>query len=250
MGEGGRGPPPLFIRGQLGENEAMRPELRRVGRSATPVVVIDDFSGDVAGLVDIAAGLAPFPGHKGNYYPGLRRVITPADAAANAYVEKTLTDAAQFIAGAFDVDRFDLIEASFSMVTTDPAKLTPAQRAAHFDTTDPKHYAVLHYLNVPPASGTAFYRQRSTGIERVTDDNVATFVRAAQTEAAALPSDSGYLFGSDAHFEEIGSVEAMPDRLIIYPGSLLHSGIIPPGMSFSADPREGRLTTNIFVRGH
>ena len=45
-------------------------------------------------------------------------------------------------------------------------------------------------------------------------------------------------------------LKASPDRLVIYQGSLLHSGIIPPGMSFSADPREGRLTANIFVRGH
>ena len=43
--------------------------------------------------------------------------------------------------------------------------------------------------------------------------------------------------------------EALPDRMIIYQGSLLHSGIIPPGMPLSADPREGRLTANIFVRG-
>lgn len=228
----------------------MKPELRRVGTSATPVVVIDDFSGRVAELIDIAAELAPFPLHRGNYYPGLRRIITQGDAAAHAYVDETLTDAAQFIAGAFDVTGFDLLEASFSMVTTDPAELTPAQRAAHFDTTDPKHYAVLHYLNVPAESGTAFYRQRSTGIERVTEGNVATFVRVARAEAAELPANSGYLVGSNAYFEQIGAVAAVPDRLIVYPGSLLHSGIIPAGMSFSGDPREGRLTANIFVRGH
>jgi hypothetical protein len=65
-----------------------------------------------------------------------------------------------------------------------------------------------------------------------------------------LPGNSGYIHGSDPFFEQIGAVEAVPDRLIIYQGSLLHSGIIPGGMSFSADPREGRLTANIFVRGH
>jgi hypothetical protein len=37
--------------------------------------------------------------------------------------------------------------------------------------------------------------------------------------------------------------------MIIYQGSLLHSGIIPPGMPLNADPREGRLTATIFVRG-
>lgn len=228
----------------------MKPELRRVGESGTPVVVIDDFSGRTAELIDIAAALAPFPYHHGNYYPGLRRVITEADSEAYFFVEQMLTDAAQFIAGAFDVDGFDLLEASFSMVTTNPAELTPAQRAPHFDTTDPKHYAVLHYLNVARGTGTAFYRQRSTGVERVTEENVAAFVRTAQHEAASLPPGSGYILGSNAHFKEIGSVDAVPDRLIIYPGSLLHSGIIPTDMNRSTNPREGRLTANIFVRGH
>jgi hypothetical protein len=84
----------------------------------------------------------------------------------------------------------------------------------------------------------------------VTEGNIARFVTTAEREAALLPSDSGYIGGSDQYFEQIGAVEGIADRLIIYQGSLLHSGIIPPGMSFSSDPREGRLTANIFVRGH
>jgi hypothetical protein len=228
----------------------VKPELRRLGKSQSPVVVIDDFSGDPDRLIEIAAALAPFPSVERGYYPGLRRIITEADPAAYAYVERALTDCAQFIAGSFDVDGFDLLGASFSMITTDPAELKPQQRAPHFDTTDPKYYAVLHYLNVPTDSGTAFYRQRSTGIERVTDANVDIFVRVAQREMATLPTDSGYILGSNPHYEQIGAFEAVPDRLIIYQGSLLHSGIIPPGMNRSPNPHQGRLTANIFVRGH
>ena len=228
----------------------MKPELRKIGESATPVVVIDEFSGRVAELIDIAAGLAPFPYHRENYYPGLRRIITEADSAANDYVERSLNDAAQFIAGAYDVDSFDLLEASFSMVATDPSKLMPAQRAPHFDTTDPKHYALLHYLNVPADSGTAFYRHRATGVERVTAENIGFYVPIVREQAASLPANSGYILGDNEYFEQIEAIEAVPDRLIIYPGSLLHSGIIPPGMNLSHDPRVGRLTANFFVRGH
>jgi hypothetical protein len=180
----------------------------------------------------------------------VRRVITREDAAADAYVEETCQRAAQFIGGAFGIDRFDLIEASFSIVTMQPSELSPPQRAPHFDTTDPKHLALLHYLRVPPGTGTAFYGQRSTGIERVTEENLARFVGTARADAARLPPNSGYINASDAFFEQIGAVEAVPDRLIIYQGSLLHSGIIPPDMNFSADPREGRLTANLFVRGY
>jgi hypothetical protein len=214
------------------------------------VVVIDDFTGSAEAIAEAAEALAPFPAIAANYYPGLRRIITPADGAANAYVEQACEAAAQFIAGAFDVDGFDLIEASFSMVTAEPRELRPAQRAPHFDSTDQKYFALLHYLRVPTGTGTAFYRQRSTGIERVSEDNVARFVRSAEAEAALLRPDSGYIQGSDEYFEQIGAVDAVPDRMLIYQGSLLHSGIIPPDMPLSGDPRHGRLTANIFVRGH
>ena len=227
----------------------MRPELRRFGNSASAVVVIDAFSGELDRLLSLAESLAPYPPH-GNYYPGVRRVISNADAAAEAYVTEACERAAQFIGGAFDIDSFDLIEASFSMITTAPGSLTPPQRAPHFDTTDQKHLALLHYLHVPPGSGTAFYRQRSTGIERVTDANLDLFVRTAKADAAKLADDSGYINESDDYFEQIGAVDAVPDRLVIYQGSLLHSGLIPAGMNFSANPRQGRLTANLFVRGH
>lgn len=226
----------------------MKPELRRIGNEQSPLVVIDDFTGQLDEILVLAEELAPFPSARGNYYPGLRRFIESADSSANDYVERVCRDAGPFMAGAFDIDEFTLVEASFSMVTTPPSELSPAQRAPHFDTTDPKYYALLHYLRVPPGSGTAFYRQRSTGIERVTEANVATFVTAAERAAALLPRDSGYISGSDRFFEQIAVVEAVPDRLIIYQGALLHSGLIPAGMSFSNDPREGRLTANLFAR--
>lgn len=226
----------------------MKAELRRIGNSQSAVIVIDAFSDALDDVLDAADELAPYP-PLGNYYPGLRRVITPADERANCYVEDLCTRVAPYIAGAFEVDAFNLLEASFSIVTTPPDQLSPAQRAPHFDTTDQKHYALLHYLRVPDGSGTAFYRQRSTGIERVSETNLESFVRTAEAEAAMLPEQSGYIQGSDEFFEQIGAVEAVPDRLVIYQGSLLHSGIIPPGMNFSVDPRHGRLTANLFVRG-
>jgi hypothetical protein len=229
----------------------VKPELRRVGISQSPVVLIDDFSGEPEEAASMADALAPFPDvNPGSYYPGVRRLIEPNDISANAYVERICEQASQFVAGAFDVDGFDLLEASFSMVSAAPAELRPAQRAPHFDSTDQKYYALLHYLRVPEGTGTAFYRQRSTGIERVTEANISTFVSTAEREAAMLPADSGYINGSNLFFEQIGAVEAVPDRLIIYQGSLLHSGIIPAGMNLSPDPRVGRLTANFFLRGH
>ncbi len=227
----------------------MKPELRRVGNSQSPVVVIDDFSGAAEDIARIADALAPYPPITQNFYPGVRRVITPADASAYDYVTKACRAAAPFVGGAFDVDGFDLKEASFSIVSRQPGDLHPPQRIPHFDSPDENIIAVLHFLRVPENSGTAFYRHRSTGIERITNENVDHYVPMARAAAERLPADSGYINGSNEYYEQIGAVEAVPDRLIIYHSCLLHSGIIPAGMRFSADPRQGRLTGNLFLVG-
>jgi hypothetical protein len=222
----------------------MTPALRRIGAHSSSLVVIDDFSGEADSIVDIASALAPFPGVRRIYYPGLRRVLGERDGAAWDYVMRTMRACAPFVGGGFDAEGFDLVEASFSIVTARPDTLGPAQRAPHFDSTDPDYIAVLHYLGGVAGSGTAFYRQRATGIERVDDANLGAFVAAARKESAEL---DGYTCGSNRFFEQVAAVEALPDRLIMYQGALLHSGVIPADMAFSADPRDGRLTANFFV---
>lgn len=221
----------------------------RVGQTQSPVVIIDDFTGDAEEIGRLADEFAPFPPIKGNYFPGLRRIIGNLDGEAYSYVLATCERAAPFIGGAFDVSSFDLDEASFSLVTLKPSELQPVQKAPHFDDPEQNIYALLHYLRVPAGSGTAFYRHRATGIERITSANVGQFVAVASRESRVVAARPGYINGSDQFYEEIGRVEAVPDRVIIYHGSLLHSGIIPEGMSFSADPREGRLTANFFLKG-
>lgn len=224
----------------------MKPALHRFGRGEHPVVVVDDFSGTVEHIVDIAAALAPYPRPAKNYYPGLRRIIRDEDEAAMAYVVETLERAAPFIGGAFDLDSFDLVEASFSMVTTLPQSLSAPQRAPHFDALEPDYLALLHYLSDTPGTGTAFFRHRATGVELISEQLAPRFLTLAQREAAML---DGYVRGSNGYFEQIGAVESAPDRLAIYQGALLHSGIIPPDMNFSDDPRRGRLTLNVFLQG-
>ncbi len=223
----------------------MTPQLLRIGNGRHPVVVVDAATGDAGAVVEIAAALAPFPRGPNPNYPGVRRVIEERDGAAFGYVRGLLESCAPFMAGGFDCEGFDLLEASFSIVTTPPAVLQPQQRVPHFDSTDPRYLAVMHYLGDVAETGTAFFRQRATGIETVTDANGAAFVANARATVAGL---TGYITGDNAAFEEIGRVAGVRDRVVIYQGALLHSGIIPPDMPLDPDPRRGRLTTNIFVR--
>lgn len=222
----------------------MTPDVRRIGSANSPLIAIDDFSGDVPAIIDMAAAMAPFPPAARGQYPGTRRMIAPGEPAAG-YVSRTLKAVAPLIFAAFGVKKFDVHYASFSMVTVDPAELLPQQRVPHFDSTHPGYIAILHYLRVSPDSGTAFYRQRATGIDTIDEGNVGAFAAAADPVAAA---SSGYVRDGNAAFEQIAMVEAIPDRLVIYPGRLLHSGLVPRDLALSDDPRRGRLTANLFIQ--
>lgn len=223
----------------------MQPHRLFVGQCRTPVLTLDEAGPDPGKIVELAAQLAPFPAAANNY-PGLRRILGPGDAAAWDYVIALLETAAPFVGGAFDVDGFDLVEASFSMVTTVPSRLTAVQRIPHFDAVEDDLFALLHYLT--PCDGTAFYRHAPSGLELVTPDTVDIFV--ADARRAAQAASPAYIASDMLGFERIGHVDGQRGRLVAYPGRLLHSGIIGDGFSFSSDPRMGRLTTNIFVRAH
>jgi hypothetical protein len=222
----------------------MKPSIRLIGESRQPVLVIDDFTGNMREVIEIATALAPFGQSEDTYYPGLRRHITPTDRNAFAYAESVLEEIGPFLGDMFGFEWFDWIEASFSMITTAPDDLIPGQRTPHFDSTDPGYLAILHYLS--DTEGTAFYRQRATNVELVTPQSAEAVTAAARIAAAEA---QGYFHGSNAHYEQIGLIEGVADRLVLYRGALLHSGIIPPGAMLSPDPRQGRLTANLFGRG-
>ena len=46
------------------------------------------------------------------------------------------------------------------------------------------------------------------------------YVPVAEVQIPQLPAGSGYFNGSDEFYEQIGAVEAVPDRMIIFQGSL------------------------------
>lgn len=45
----------------------------------------------------------------------------------------------------------------------------------------------------------------------------------------------------------MGKIDYRPNRLLIYPGTLLHSGLIDAGTDLDTSPLSGRLTVNIFA---
>ncbi len=228
----------------------MAARVEEIGHEKNRVLVVDDFMDEPQLLIQQATAMAPFPAETETYYPGLRRLITPKDADTEDHVLESLEALAPLIGQVFGLRSFMPTEASFSLVTRRPHELSQAQRLPHYDKTDPNFLAVLHYLSPTPQGGTSFYRHRSTGFERIAPEREGqyAFVRGQEVTAAGeMPAS--YFTDSDRHFERIARFEARFNRLLIYRGSLLHSGDIPADFTFSSDPSVGRLTCNIFLQG-
>ncbi len=222
--------------------------VHSIGNEHNSVVVIDDLLTHPQTLIDQAITLAPFITEKDNYYPGLRRVITPNDWATDDAIADILHTVAPTIGEVFGIKSFMPTESSFCLVTKRPAELTPLQRLPHYDHVDPDFLAVLLFLSPVTQGATNFYRHTATGYERIGPNRADAYHAARQREVIAEPP-MHYFSESTSEFERIASFEARFNRLLVYRGSLLHSGGIPDDFAFSADPVQGRLTCNIFLQG-
>jgi hypothetical protein len=225
-----------------GPDIAARVEFR--GREREAAIIVDDFLVDARPLVEFAAAQNNFSPVKGNLYPGIRAPLP------NAYMRMLVGCLQEPIARIFGLSEINLarVEGDFSIVTTPPDQLQLLQCLPHFDTTDPGQVAVLHYLCRPEQGGTSFYRHRNTGFESIDSARHDRFMAALGADLMANgPPTRYYMQGDNAIFERIGRLEAKFNRLVIYRSATLHSGDIPPGFAFDADPRTGRLTANAFL---
>lgn len=226
----------------------MEVEVHEVGRSKSKVVVIDDFLTNADDAVDAAAALPAFPPEGKTAYPGRRHQIGPGDKAS-LYVLDILRTAGPLIESHFDADSFRVFEASFSLVTTPPDEMTPKQRIPHYDWADPNYLAILLHLHRVPHTGTAFYRHVASDVENVSSESapeLRKLVHAELAENHPAPISSGG--HSNAHYKKLFEVEGRFNRLVIYQGNLLHSGYVSPDFNYSDDPRNGRLTANLFIQ--
>lgn len=224
----------------------MPPDVRSLQIGAHQVLLIDDFLEDPQALVEAACAsrFEPCPGvAEGKGYPGMRA------AAPAAYAQALLELADPLIKANYAVPEALSIRLSvdqFSLTTVAPAQLGPLQRTPHFDASTPHYMAVLLYLCDERHGGTGFYRHKATGLQQITAETREHYLDVYTAELNRRHPPARYFDAGDEHFEFLGMVPARFNRLVVYPGSLLHSACINPRLSISADPRQGRLTVNSF----
>lgn len=217
--------------------------IHQFGNEREPVVQIDDYSGMVAELRAAACDVEYQSG--GGAYPGLRAWARPD------YLDRKRALMMEVMSKIFGFSKTLTLDAStYSLVTMSPEELSPFQRIPHYDHAEGKLVAVMHYLLGAETGGTAFYRHKRTGFETITPQREQTFHAARlQDEKEFGVPPAAYFYGDDDRYELIGEIEAKPDRLVLYRGRMLHSGVIPDPSLLTDDPATGRLTINMFLRG-
>ena len=226
-------------------NENAQIEVLTVGDEQTPVIIIEQLSASVSQLIDFAEDGSTF-GDAGGFYPGIRKPL-PKEYAIN--ICKKYLPLIKKVYQLEATAKANIVLSALSLAVTPQNKLRPIQTLPHFDTTAHNQFAVVHYLCDQQHGGTSFYRHKSTGFERISDNRLTRYGSLLKQQAIAcqLHKHLAYMQGDNELFSLIHSVKASMNRAIIYPSNLLHSGNINIDTGLLADPRKGRLTTSSFI---
>jgi len=213
-----------------------------IGAERTQIVQVSDFF-KTPELVVVAASSHRYA-YINPHYPGIRASVEPELLAGLCGAVSDL------VAKHSGSEKRDWMgQAWYSIVTHPKERLTPIQRLPHFDGFDGAQLAVMIYLNRTKHGGTGFYRHISTGFERVTEARYPAYKTALESGVgkSGLPP-ARYIEDGAPHFEKVFESSASFNSLILYPGTILHSGVIDNQSNLPANAKTGRLTINGFFR--
>jgi hypothetical protein len=221
------------------------PHIEFIGLQQTPVIIIDDFGADLSPLIDIAIDDSQFNQDQGSYYPGQRAPLP------KQYVIDVINAVYQLIYDTYKVPhslRLKPQQCVFSVIDKPAQRLLPLQCMPHFDTPEPHYFAILHYLNNGDHGDTGFFRHNTTQYEQITPHNIDHYFSQAQPVVDAQQTlTPDYVVDSNDHYTLYHQVQYRPNRLVIYPGNLLHSTLVNSATDIDSSPKTGRLTANIFI---
>jgi len=179
-----------------------------------------------------------------NAFPGPElRLPEAAAAGLGTYFDERFR-------ASFDGRRTERFYARLSMVTRAPEALMPWQWQPHVDqlATSPEQSiaaSVLYLFDDPALGGTAFYRPKRPVAELLPMIEDSSRLPPAEFSAKHGVAP-GYMTESNDWYEKVASVPAAYNRLIVYSGTVFHSGEIAHPERLSDDPAIGRLTINGF----
>ena len=213
-----------------------------VGKEKIPLLVIDNFLENPETLIQYCLDTNSF-NNADSFYPGVRML------APELYIYAMRYYLADLIEAIFGLKKSDWRDgrAAYSMIVTRPENISGRQSIPHVDSFKPNDLACVHYLCDSTKGGTSLYRHKKTGFEIINDARIAHYNKLAIDEGILDITPKSYMNGSTLFFEQIACIDAMFNRMIIYPTHVLHSANIAPGFDFDPNPETGRLTLNSFI---
>ncbi len=217
-------------------NPRARLTVQRLGDEKELLLIVDDALDRVDDLV-AQAGLADFKPPSGeSLYPGLNAPL-PA-----TYLPMMMTALNRPMSEIFGVPLASQtrVFGFFGLMTVEAAAMTRPQATPHIDAFHLHGLAGVHYLGSGEFGGTAFYRHKTTGFERITPSRSHKYqtLRAAELATAADPATL---------YDDIAYVEPLPNRLILYRAGQLHSARLTNSPTLPTHASRGRLTANLFI---
>lgn len=225
-------------------NQGVNPVINYIGNMNTPIVIVDNFSLNPQEIRSHACTLARYQPDESTYYPGVRALL-PKQVVVD-YLAPILKGLCSIYAIPEHLKPAPK-NSYFSLITTQPDDLLLVQSIPHVDTVSPYVFAVLHYIDEGHHGGTGFFRHIPTGFERLTAENESQYCEETNRYMGSHTAPTGYCGNNSDLYELYYQIEYRPNRLVIYPGNLLHSVVVDETNDISADPTNGRLTANLFV---
>ncbi|GAC15305.1 DUF6445 family protein [Aliiglaciecola lipolytica] len=220
-------------------------DIQFIGIEKTPVLIVDNILINYSELIDTAVNTTNFRIINSSMYPGVRAIL-PKD-----YVLQILRALAEPINKIYAIPKSKQLRplgAYYSLVSIPASNLHPLQMKPHFDSDEPWYFAMIHYLNPNPHGGTGFFRHKPTGYECITKDRKNNYIELIKGSTTNNSEENvGYVNQTNSEYELIHSVDYNPNRLVFYPGNILHSGLINDEIDISDSPQSGRLTANMFI---
>lgn len=226
-------------------NPEIQIDLKLVGEEKTPVLIIDNFSLDNQAIIDYACEHSEFGSDNATAYPGIRSMLT------RQYVVDVLKVVYPYLYKVYSIPLHLKLKTQaryYSILSKAENELQSSQRVPHVDSPSPYYFAILHYLNEGEFCDTGFFRHKPTGFEKV----YAARTNEYYAKRESFFNEHGepeakYINQSSEQYELYDKIEYKANRLVAYPGCLLHSALVDPKRDLNPDPRTGRLTANIFV---
>ncbi len=222
------------------------PPIQVEAFASRPVVVVDDVLTDPNLLRGMAAkhwDAFAVAGH--NAFPGPELALP--DSAVQAFMLALHAHAADSLGLRSVISA----HARLSVVTRQPAQLSPLQRMCHRDRlqSSPDQIVVagvLYLFDDVRLGGTNFFEPLLAPAAIDAHMQACSGMSTPQYEALSH-APASYMLTSNAWFAHVGTALPRQNRMIWYEGSRFHGSHIEQPSLLVADPLLGRLTLNVFA---